>query len=92
MDINDDGCTADLTNVKGEAVIRSFRWKDDFYAYAFTSIKRRLDEVKIRRLNLKLWKLSSKFSSVVWYLGIYSLRVNGLSEAWEVVQCLSIIA
>ena len=54
MDIKNDVCTADLINVKGEAVTHSFRRKDDFEDYISTSIKRRLDGVKIRRLNLKL--------------------------------------
>ena len=49
MDMNNDGCTTDLKNVKGDAVIFSFRWKDNFYAYVFTSIKQRLNGVKIRR-------------------------------------------
>ena len=62
MDINDDGCMVDLINVKCETVICSIRWKDDVHVYAFTSAKGRLDELKIRRLDLKLWKLGTKLS------------------------------
>ena len=64
MNINDDGCVAGLTNVKRETVIHSFRWKDNIEACTFTSIKGRIDELVIRRLDLKLklWNLGMKFS------------------------------
>ena len=64
MDVNNDGCPTDLALIKGESVIGSFWRKDNFEADAFTCIKWRLDEVKIRRLDLKLWKLSPEFSRV----------------------------
>ena len=64
MDINGDVHMAQLTNVKCEIVIRSFRWKDDVQAYAFTGFKRRLDVSKIRRFDLNLWNLGTELSRV----------------------------
>ena len=64
MDINNDRLMDGLTNVKCETVIYSFMWKDDFYAYISTSIKGRLDELIIKRLDLKLWKLGMKLNRV----------------------------
>ena len=64
MDVNNDGSPTDLALIKGESVIGSFWRKDNFEADASTCIKWRLDEVKIRRLDLDLWKLSSEFSGV----------------------------
>ena len=64
MDINDDGRMANLIHVKCETVIRSFRWKKDTKAYAFTGVSWRLDEIKIRELDLKQWKLGTKLSRV----------------------------
>ena len=59
MDINDDGHMADLANVKSETMIHSFRWSDGVQAYVFTDIKRRLNGIKIRRLDINLWKLGT---------------------------------
>ena len=55
---------ADLAGIKRETVVCLLGWKYDFQADTLAGVKWRLDEIKIRRLDLNLWKLSTKLGRI----------------------------
>ena len=75
MDINNDGSMVDLADFKCEIVVRSFGQKNDLHTDALASVKWKLDEIKVRRLDLNLWKVNMKVGIILFYCRIVSQYV-----------------
>ena len=54
----------DLTNIKHETVVYFLGLKYDIQDDILTGAKWRLDGIKIRRLDINLWKLSTKLDKI----------------------------